>query len=55
VDGERLADIAAALGFASHAHLTDKFRRAYGVSPQAWRQQQMRRNVEASRQEANVA
>ena len=36
-DGERLADIAAALGFVSQAHFTDRFRRAFGVTPHAWR------------------
>jgi AraC-like DNA-binding protein len=53
-DGERLADVAAAVGFASHAHLTDKFRRAYGVSPHEWRAQK-RTNMEARSGEANVA
>ncbi len=36
-DGQPIAHVAADLGFASHAHLTDRFRRAFGVSPQAWR------------------
>lgn len=54
-DGERLADVAAAVGFSSHAHLTDRFRRAYGISPQQWREGQKRRNMEAPHGEANVA
>ena len=54
-DGERLADVAAAVGFASQAHLTDKFRAAYGLSPGVWRQQQTRKNMEARTGEANVA
>ena len=54
-DGERLADVAAAVGFASHAHLTDKFRRAYGVGPREWRDRQKRRNLEAPRPESNIA
>lgn len=36
-DGVRLADVAQQLGFASHAHLTERFTRAYGVSPMEWR------------------
>ena len=36
-DGVRLADVAQQLGFASHAHLTDRFVRAYGTSPATWR------------------
>ena len=36
-DGQPLAHVAADLGFASHAHLSDRFRRAFGMSPQAWR------------------
>jgi AraC-like DNA-binding protein len=36
-DGQPIAHVAADLGFASHAHLSDRFRRAYGMSPQAWR------------------
>ncbi len=35
--GDRLADIAQDLGFSSQAHLADRFRRAYGTSPAAWR------------------
>lgn len=54
-DGERLADVAAAVGFASHSHLTDKFRRAYGVTPGEWRDREKRTNVEAPREEPNVA
>ncbi|MEO8626449.1 MAG: AraC family transcriptional regulator [Candidatus Limnocylindrales bacterium] len=37
--GERLADVALDLGFASQAHFADRFRRAYGVPPAAWRRQ----------------
>lgn len=38
--GERdLAGLAAELGFASHAHLTDTFTRLLGTSPRAFRQQ----------------
>lgn len=36
-DGESLAAVAAAFGFASQAHLTDRFRRAFGDTPHAWR------------------
>jgi len=36
-DGVGLADVAADLGFASQAHFTDRFKRAYGSTPQAWR------------------
>ena len=35
--GDTLADVAAACGFASHSHLTDVFRRAFGASPSAIR------------------
>ena len=44
-DGDRLADIALDLGFASQAHLTDRFGRAYGVTPDVWR-----RTIHAGRQ-----
>lgn len=37
--GERLADVAHDLGFASQAHFADRFRRAYGAPPAAWRRQ----------------
>jgi AraC-like DNA-binding protein len=37
--GDRLADVAQDLGFASQAHFADRFRRAYGVPPAAWRRQ----------------
>ena len=37
--GDRLADVAHDLGFASQAHFADRFRRAYGVPPAAWRRQ----------------
>ena len=36
-DGVRIADVAQDLGFASHAHLTDRFRREFGTSPEGWR------------------
>jgi AraC-like DNA-binding protein len=36
-DGIALAATAADLGFASQAHFTDRFRRAFGLTPQAWR------------------
>ena len=35
--GAGLADVALDTGFASHAHLSDRFRRAYGLTPQSWR------------------
>ncbi len=39
-DGEEdLARLALELGYASHSHLTDAFRRAFGVSPSVCRQQ----------------
>jgi AraC-like DNA-binding protein len=37
--GDRLADVAQDLGFASQAHFADRFRRTYGVPPAAWRRQ----------------
>jgi AraC-like DNA-binding protein len=37
--GDRLADVAQDLGFASQAHFADRFRRAYGAPPAAWRRQ----------------
>jgi AraC-like DNA-binding protein len=36
-DGQPIAHVAADLGFASHAHLSDRFRREFGMSPQVWR------------------
>lgn len=36
-DGQPIARVAADLGFASHAHLSDRFHRAFGMSPRAWR------------------
>jgi AraC family chemosensory pili system transcriptional regulator ChpD len=36
--GDRLADVAADLGFADQAHLTRRFRAAYGVPPGEWRE-----------------
>ncbi len=35
--GDSLAAVAAACGFASHSHLTDSFRRAFGTTPSAVR------------------
>jgi AraC-like DNA-binding protein len=43
-DGVRLADVAAQLGFASHAHLADRFRRTHGLAPQDWRNQLRQRS-----------
>jgi AraC-like DNA-binding protein len=58
-DGVRLADVAQQLGFASHAHLTDRFTRHFGVSPQAWRLSlatgTLRTNVEAKERTASIA
>lgn len=34
--GERLADLAVALGFADQAHLTRRFKAMYGMPPAAW-------------------
>ena len=61
--GERLADVAAAVGFANQAHLTDRFRRAFGVTPHAWRsslvsrheRREMRRIMESNRGVARIA
>jgi AraC-like DNA-binding protein len=58
--GVGLASVAALTGFASHAHLSDRFRRAYGLTPQAWRSglanpSEMRRIVEASGGQARIA
>jgi AraC-like DNA-binding protein len=52
-DGVRLADVAQQLGFASHAHLTARFSRAFGISPVQWRRRlhgahQTSRNLEAT-------
>jgi AraC-like DNA-binding protein len=47
--GERLADIAENLGFASQAHFADRFRRAYGATPAAWR-----RELGAGRQTSKI-
>jgi AraC-like DNA-binding protein len=44
-DGMRLADVAQHVGFVSHAHLTERFVRAYGMTPTAWRQSS--KNMEA--------
>lgn len=38
--GEGLADAAAASGFADQAHMTRRFRQAYGLSPGRWRAMQ---------------
>ncbi len=35
--GDSLAGVAVACGFASHSHLTDAFRRAFGTTPSAFR------------------
>ena len=61
--GGRLADVAAAVGFANQAHLTDRFRRAYGITPHAWRssldsrhqRREMRTIVESSERVARIA
>jgi AraC family transcriptional regulator len=37
LDGERLSSVAYAVGFASHSHMTDAFRREYGCAPSAVR------------------
>jgi len=47
-DGERLVDVAAESGFASQAHLTDRFGRAFGRTPNAWRTAADRIGVEMS-------
>jgi AraC-like DNA-binding protein len=41
-DGRPISDVALEVGFASHAHFTDRFRRAYGVTPQTFRQMSKR-------------
>jgi AraC family transcriptional regulator len=41
----RLADVAAATGFSSHAHMTTAFRRVLGVSPSEWMRMMARRFV----------
>jgi AraC-like DNA-binding protein len=51
--GMRLADVALEVGFASHAHLTDRFVRAYGVTPARWRE--MSKNMEAPTGRASIA
>jgi AraC-like DNA-binding protein len=58
--GVRIADVAAQLGFASQAHITDRFKRAFGVTPQAWRiglrsGGEMSRIMEASRGRPPIA
>ena len=35
--GEALADVAAATGFTDQSHLTNRFRRTYGVTPAVFR------------------
>ena len=54
-DGDSVADIALDLGFASQAHLTDRFRRSFGITPHLWRASlhrrqrlEIRKNVKAS-------
>ena len=59
-DGHRLADVAQLIGFASHSHLTDRFTRAFGVSPLEWRRalgssRQMRTIMEAQGRAAFIA
>jgi AraC family transcriptional regulator len=44
----RLADVAAATGFSSHAHMTTVFRRVLGVSPSEWTQMVRRPSPVAS-------
>src|SRR5215472_13321593 len=39
-----LADIAAATGFSSHAHMTTAFRRVLGITPSAWVRMMVRRS-----------
>jgi AraC-like DNA-binding protein len=51
-DGMRLADVAQQVGFASHAHLTHRFGRAYGMAPATWRE--MSKNVKARAEDAFV-
>ncbi len=48
-DGVRLADVAQQVGFASHAHLTDRFVRTFGLTPVAWRASLRRQPREMSR------
>lgn len=47
--GDRLADVAQELGFASQAHFADRFRRTYGIPPAAWR-----RSLGAGRQMSKI-
>jgi AraC-like DNA-binding protein len=56
-DGVRLADVAQQVGFASHAHLTDRFTRAYGISPVKWREASSKssKNMEAQVRESRTA
>lgn len=51
--GERLADVAQQVGFASHAHLTDRFVRAYGTPPARWRETS--KNMEAPARRTFIA
>lgn len=47
--GERIAGVAAALGFADQSHLHRRFRGCYGVTPDAWRRAARGSNTRASR------
>jgi AraC family transcriptional regulator len=42
-DPASLADVAAATGFSSHAHMTTAFRRALGVTPSGWMRMMVKR------------
>jgi AraC family transcriptional regulator len=39
-----LADVAAATGFSSHAHMTTAFRRVLGVTPSEWKRMMVSRH-----------
>ncbi|MEO6351376.1 MAG: AraC family transcriptional regulator [Candidatus Limnocylindrales bacterium] len=53
-DGEALANVAAEVGFSSQEHLTDRFHRAFGMAPNAWRRE-MSRIVKARGEFARLA
>lgn len=42
--GEKLADIAAATGFASSSHLCSQFKKKLGMTPGKWKEQQANSN-----------